>query len=149
MDANEKRKVILENYSHPYNMGIEETDGYIKTNSNNISCIDNIDLYVKIENDIIKDVRFTGEACAVAISSTSIMLKEIIGKSIDDVLAYTSQFKNMVDDEPYDSNILNNANVFDSVVRTGNRKVCAYLPYNALLEAIDIYKGVDLKEKKG
>ena len=63
-------------------MGIEETDGYIKTNSNNVSCIDNIDLYVKIENDIIKDVRFTGEACAVAISSTSIMLKEIIGKSM-------------------------------------------------------------------
>ena len=43
MDPEIKRTIILDNYQNPRNMGIGD-DGYIKVNSNNVSCIDNIDV---------------------------------------------------------------------------------------------------------
>jgi len=52
MDSNMKREVILDNYSHPFNRG-KENEGYIKVNSNNESCIDNIDLYIKFNEGIL------------------------------------------------------------------------------------------------
>ena len=48
-----KRSIILDNYQFPSNRKIPNDDSYIKINTNNESCIDNIDLYVKLENDII------------------------------------------------------------------------------------------------
>ena len=80
MDNEFKREIILENFEHPFNKDGSETLGYEKTNSNNESCIDNIDLYVDIKDNIINDIRFNGEACAISTASTSIMLKNIIGK---------------------------------------------------------------------
>ena len=74
-----KREIILDNYSHPTNKTSDGTEGYIKVNSNSESCIDNIDLYIKIEDNIIKDIKFDGEACAISTASTSIMIKNMIG----------------------------------------------------------------------
>ena len=46
----------------------------------------------------------------------------------------------MVDEKEYDSNILNEANVFDEIYKQANRKTCATLPYKGILKAINIYK---------
>ena len=61
MDKDIKRSIILDNYQNPNNKRVSGTD-YIKINTRNVSCIDNLDIYLKIENDIIKDVSFEGEA---------------------------------------------------------------------------------------
>ena len=86
MDAEIKRSIILDNYQDAKNRGIpSDMDGYIKINSNNESCIDNIDIYVKLNNDLIEDIKFEGEACVIAISSTSILSDMLIGKNINEV----------------------------------------------------------------
>ena len=85
MDAEIKRSIILDNYQDARNRGIPNESGYIKINSNNDSCIDNIDIYVKLKDDIIEDIKFEGEACVIAISSTSILSELLIGKRIDEV----------------------------------------------------------------
>ena len=86
MDAEIKRSIILDNYQDAKNRGIPtDTEAYIKINSNNQSCIDNIDIYVKLNNDIIEDIKFEGEACVIAISSTSILSEMLIGKNISEV----------------------------------------------------------------
>ena len=58
MDSNLRRSIILDNYNNPNNRQRHDNDDYIKTNSRNVSCIDNIDVYVKIENNIIKDITY-------------------------------------------------------------------------------------------
>ena len=50
MDNDLKREVILDNYSNPSNRGRVDNKDYIYVNSNNSSCIDNIDLYIKFSN---------------------------------------------------------------------------------------------------
>ena len=79
MDSNLKREIILENYQNPKNKGLLNDETYMKVNMNNESCIDEVNLEIIIENDIIKDIRFDGEACAISTSSTSIMISVLIG----------------------------------------------------------------------
>ena len=132
MDNNIKRTIILDNYENPYNKGLLNNQEYDKINANNETCIDNIDLEIKIENSIIKDIRFDGEACAISTSTTSIMIKLLINKSIDDALKIVNNYENMINEEEYDENLLNEAIVFSDIYKQPNRKKCALLPYNAL-----------------
>ena len=48
MDKDLKRDVILDNYSNPSNRGRVDNNDYIYVNTNNSSCIDNIDLYIHL-----------------------------------------------------------------------------------------------------
>ena len=140
MDSNLKREIILDNYSNPFNKTTEGVEGYIKVNSNNESCIDNIDLYIKIEDDVITDLKFDGEACAISTASTSIMIKNMIGKSIDDVLNYITNFEAMLNEEEYEETDFNEAIVFDETYKQGNRKTCVTLPYVGIKKSIMEYK---------
>lgn len=140
MDSNMKREIILDNYSHPTNKTRENTEGYIKVNSNSESCIDNIDLYIKIEDDKIVDIKFDGEACAISTASTSIMIKNMVGKSIDEVTSMIDNFENMLNEKEYDDSNLNEAIVFDETYKQGNRKTCVTLPYTGIKKALEQYK---------
>ena len=140
MEEIDKREIILDNYSHPFNKTSENLDGYIKVNSNNVSCIDNIDLFIKIEGSIIKDIKFNGEACAISTASTSIMIKNLIGKTIDEALKYIKNFESMLNEEEYDESSLNEAIVFDETYKQGNRKTCVTLPYVGIMKILENYK---------
>ena len=129
MDQNLKRSIILEHYSNPKNRGLIEDDHYIKVNTNNESCIDEIDLMVKVEDGKIVDARFDGEACAICTSSTSIMIDTIIGKSLEDAIEIYENFSKMINEEDYDSEVLEQAIVYDDVYKQPNRKKCALLPW--------------------
>ena len=140
MDPNLRRDIILDNYYNPSNKGVVDDAKYIKVNSNNESCIDNIDLYLLIEDNIIKDVKFDGEACAISTASSSIMTKELIGKNLEEAENYIENFENMVNEVPYDKEVLNEGLVFDEIYKQANRKTCATLPYKGILKAIREYK---------
>ncbi len=127
MDPNMKRSIILDNYQDARNRGIPTEDGYIKINSNNDSCIDNIDIYVKLENDIIKDIKFEGEACVIAISSTSILSELLIGKKLEEVNIILKNYYNMIEEGEYDRELLGECCVYDDIYKQPSRKTCVTL----------------------
>ena len=127
MDQNLKRSIILEHYQNPKNKGLIEDETYIKVNMNNDSCIDEVNLMVKLEDGKIKDVRFDGEACAICTSSTSIMIDTLIGKTIEEANEIINNFYNMIDEKEYDEEILEQANVYNDIYKQPNRKKCALL----------------------
>lgn len=129
MDQELRRNIILENYQNPINRGLIDDDSYIKTNTNNDSCIDEINLMVKIEDGKIVDARFDGEACAICTSSTSIMIKEIIGKTIEEAKEVYYNFLNMIDEKEYKEDKLGEAIVYSDISKQPNRKKCALLPW--------------------
>lgn len=139
MDSEFKREIILDNYKNPFNKDGNVELGYEMTNSNNESCIDNIDLYCKIEDNIIKDIHFNGEACAISTASTSIMLKNIIGKTIKEALEYIDNFTNMVEEKEYDEELLKEGIVFDEIYKQQNRKTCVTLPYTGIKKILEKY----------
>lgn len=129
MDSNLKRSIILEHYQNPENKGLMEDDRYIYANTNNESCIDEINLMALVEQGKIKDIRFDGEACAICTSSTSIMIHTILGKDIVEVKEKIKNFSNMINEEEYNSEILEEAVVYEDVGKQPSRKKCALLPW--------------------
>lgn len=125
MDKEMRKAIIIDNYENPRNRCIPIDDGYIKVNSNSVSCIDNIDIYVKVEDDIIKDVKYEGEACVIAISSTSILSELIIGKTINEAKDIINNYFNMIEEKEYDEDILKEACVYSDISKQPARKNCA------------------------
>ena len=136
MDNELKRQIIMDNYQNPFNFEVPGGKEYLKINSHNLNCIDNIDLYILFDKDIIKDIRFNGEACAITTSSTSIMIKSLIGKTIPEALEFINNFENMIEEAEYNKELLNEAIVYDEIYKQQNRKTCAILPYKGLKEVL-------------
>jgi len=129
MDNNIKRSIILEHYQHPKNKGLINDDKYLKQNMNSESCIDEINLEILLEDDIIKDIHFDGEACAICTSSTSIMIETLIGKNKKEAIDILNNFENMIDEKEYNEEILQQAIVYDDIYKQPSRKKCALLPW--------------------
>ena len=139
MDNEIKREIIMENYLHPFNKETIDNQEYLKVNTNNESCIDNLDLQILIESGKIKDIKFNGEACAISTASTSIMIKELIGKDVKDAIKFIQEFDKMVNEEEYTSDILGESIVFDDIFKQKNRKNCALLPYKGMIKVLEDY----------
>lgn len=137
MDNNLKRTIMLENYQNPTNKGLIDDDSYERVNMNNESCIDEIDLMVKIIDNKIVDIRFDGEACAVCTSATSVMINTLIGKSVDEARIILKNYEYMIDEKDYDSDILEEANIYSDIAKQPNRKKCALLSWWGIRKVID------------
>ena len=68
---------------------IENPDGYGKVG--NASCGDVMEIFLKIEDDIIKDVKFRTFGCAAAIATSSISTEMIMGKNVSEALEITNK----------------------------------------------------------
>lgn len=132
MDEKLKRDIILDNYQNPVNKGLTDSNGYIRVNTRNSSCVDNIDVMVKIENGIIIDIRFDGEACAISTSATSIMIKTLTGKNIKEAKEIIQNYENMIEEKEYDASVLGELIVYDTVSKQPSRKKCATLPFESI-----------------
>ena len=81
---------VMDHFMNPRNVGsIENADGVGEVG--NAKCGDIMKIYLKIENDILVDVKFETFGCGSAIASSSMATQMIIGKSIHEALALTNQ----------------------------------------------------------
>lgn len=135
----ESREIIMKHYiSSPYKKSLGKTnESYQKISTKSDSCIDHLDIFIKLEKDRIVDASFSGEACAIATSSCSILLENCINKKISEVKKFIENFENMINEKNYNEEELHEAVVFKDIVKQGNRKACAYLPYKGLKKIVD------------
>ena len=81
---------VMDHFTHPRNVGvIEDANGVGEVG--NAKCGDIMKIYLKIEDDIIKDVKFETFGCGSAIASSSMATELIKGKTIDEALAVTNK----------------------------------------------------------
>ena len=81
---------VMDHFTHPRNVGvIENADGVGEVG--NAKCGDIMKIYLKIENDIIVDVKIETFGCGSAIASSSMATEMIKGKSIHEAMALTNQ----------------------------------------------------------
>lgn len=139
MNSKLKREIILHHYQNPKNKGLVKQDGFLTVNMNNESCIDEVYLMVKIEDNKIIDAYFDGEACAICTSSTSIMIDTLIGKTVKEAKEIIKNFGAMIDEQKYNSEVLEQAIVYDDVGRQPNRKKCALLGWWGMEKVLEKY----------
>ena len=81
---------VMDHFMHPRNVGtIEGADGVGEVG--NAKCGDIMKIYLKIENDIIEDVKFETFGCGSAIASSSMATEMIKGKSIHEAMQLTNK----------------------------------------------------------
>jgi len=139
MDRNLRRDIILTHYENPYHKGLVEDieHEYVKNNTNSVSCIDNVDIMYKIKDGVIQDIYFDGEACAISTSATSIMIHMLIGKTLEEARVYLKNYEAMINEEPYDKELLGELNAYDEIYLQPNRKKCALLPFESLKRVLN------------
>lgn len=80
---------IIDEFQNPKNVGILP-DANAHGVAGNVKCGDVLNIYLKIEDDIIKDISFQTFGCVAAIASGSMVTQMIKGKTIKEAL----EFKN-------------------------------------------------------
>ena len=82
--------LVMEHFTNPRNVGeIENADGVGEVG--NAKCGDIMKIYLKIENEIITDVKFKTFGCASAIATSSIATELIKGKPVSEALELTNR----------------------------------------------------------
>lgn len=83
-------EVVMDHFMNPRNVGtIENPDGVGEVG--NAKCGDIMKIYIKVDNNIITDVKFNTFGCGSAIASSSMATEMIKGKSLDDALKVTNK----------------------------------------------------------
>ena len=81
---------VMDHFRNPRNIGvIENADGVGQ--AGNAKCGDIMKIYLKIENDIIEDVKFETFGCGSAIASSSMATELIRGRPIDEALELSNK----------------------------------------------------------
>ncbi len=86
---------VMDHFSNPRNVGeIEDADGV--GTEGNPTCGDLMTIYIKVEDEIITDIKFKTFGCAAAIATSSMITEMALGKTIEEALKIT---RNDVDNE--------------------------------------------------
>jgi nitrogen fixation protein NifU and related proteins len=92
------QQVILDHNRQPRNFRVianaRRAEGF------NPLCGDRLDVYVRVEHGVIRDVAFQGSGCAISKASASLMTETVKGKSLADAHTLFSRFQQMITAPP-------------------------------------------------
>ncbi len=131
--------LIMEHSMNSYNKKKLE-DATCSEKGHNPSCGDEIELQIKLNNDIIEDMAFTGHGCAISQASTSIMIDTLKGKTIGEAKEIIKIFIDMIKRETKSEEELNkleDAIAFKNVSNMPARVKCALLAWHTLDDLLE------------
>lgn len=133
------QEVILDHNKNPRNFGeLPVFTNYAK--GHNPLCGDQVDVYVLIENGIIKELKFSGSGCAISKASASIMTTLVTGKTVEEAKNLYDEFHKIVTsdiDEELDTTDFDKMSVFCGVREFPARVKCASLAWRTMISALD------------
>ena len=128
------QEVLLDHYKRPRNY-YKLTDANRTVEGYNPLCGDHIFVYLRLENNKIKDVSFEGSGCAISKASASLMTESVKGKSVEEAEALFEKFHDMVTTEPgkdVSTEALGKLAIFIGVREYPSRVKCAILSWHTL-----------------
>jgi nitrogen fixation protein NifU and related proteins len=131
------QQLILEHYKRPRNRG-ELEESTVEVHMRNPSCGDEIRLQLRIEEDVITDLRFLGEGCSISQASVSMMTSLLKGRHLDEAMGVAKRFTQMMhgDAEAAKDRTLKDLRALEGVAKFPVRVKCALLGFDALQEAV-------------
>ncbi len=139
------REIIMDHYQNPRNKREINDSRYFTVHMDSASCIDDIYVQLLIENGVIVDCAWHGTSCAISTASTSIMTELLMGKSEKEAMNILNNYNNMINEEPYDEEVLGEAIAFINTSKQPSRIKCATIGWRGVKE---IFDRVDKGDKK-
>jgi nitrogen fixation NifU-like protein len=135
------QEVILDHSRKPRNFGplpeaTRQADGY------NPLCGDRATVFVRLDGDVVADVKFQGAGCSISTASASMMTESVKGRSRAEAEALFQRFHRLVTRDPAAAErevdpALGKLAVFSGVWEFPVRVKCASLPWHTLKAALD------------
>lgn len=130
------RQIIMDHYSNPQNKHQPPKEGYEKVHMHSDNCIDDLDIFLLVNDGKIIDACFDGVACTISTSSTDIMCDLLKDKDIEEGRNVIEQFQHMIHEEKFDEGVLEEAIVFINTSKQAARIRCATIGWNAADEIL-------------
>ena len=132
------QELILDHNRQPRNRGALEGHDHDAEGYNPL-CGDRVHVYVILKDDVIEDIRFDGNGCAISTASASLMSEAVKGRTIDEAKAIFEKFLALVThpDDAHDTSALGKLEAFGGVGRFPARVKCATLAWHTLVAAVD------------
>jgi nitrogen fixation NifU-like protein len=130
------QQVILDHSRSPRNF--LKLDGANRiAEGHNPLCGDRVTVYLRLENDVIRDVSFQGEGCAISKASASMMTELLKGKSKAEAQKIFTKFHDMVTTGTPNLDELGKLGVFAGVNKFPARVKCAILAWHAISATLE------------
>ncbi len=131
------QELILDHGRNPRNHAFPEPSNREGRGYNPL-CGDKITLRMQLDGDVITDIGFRGEGCAISQAATSTMTEAVKGKTVADAEALFKRFHAVVTGEDgADASELGKLAAFAGVSEFPMRVKCATLAWHTLQQAID------------
>jgi nitrogen fixation NifU-like protein len=136
------QEVILDHNRRPRNFG--KLDGANRqAHGYNPLCGDVVTVYLRLEDDVIRDVHFEGKGCAISTASASLMTDSLKGKRVHDAEDLFRRFHSLVTGPGgHTADDLGKLAVFEGVREYPVRVKCATLAWHTLHAALTNAQGV-------
>lgn len=129
------QEIILDHNQNPRNFGELENADYSNMGDNPM-CGDKIKIQVKVDDNIISDIKFSGQGCAISQSSASLLTTIAKNKKVVEVKEIIREFLNLLTNKPYNKELLGNVEVLAGVKKFPSRIKCASLAWHALYKIL-------------
>jgi nitrogen fixation NifU-like protein len=129
------QEVILDHSKRPRNF--RKLEGANRTaEGHNPLCGDHVTMFMSVDGDVIKDISFLGDGCAIYKASASLLTETLKGKAKPEVKVLFDKVRQMVTTGQVDGDVGKLA-AFAGVHKFPARVKCAILPWHAAMAAIE------------
>ncbi len=133
------QEVVLDHNRRPRNFR-KLDDANRSADGFNPLCGDRISLYLNVDGDLISDVGFIAEGCAISKATSSMMTERIKGAPVEEAERVFTAFRHMVTrrpEEDYDAELLGDLEILSGVSEYPARIKCATLSWHTLRSALN------------
>ena len=132
-------ELIMEHSMNSYNKKKLDNADFCEI-GHNPNCGDEITLELKMNNNVIEDMAFSGHGCAISQASTSIMIDTLKGKTVEEAKEIIKIFIDMIKRETKneeDLKKLEDAIAFRNVSNMPARVKCALLAWHTIEDILN------------
>lgn len=130
------QEIILDHSKHPRNCRAME-DANRRAEGYNPLCGDKLKLYLKVEDDVVRDASFVGSGCAISTASASLMTESLKGKTREEAIRLLDRFHELLTEDAAVGRDLGKLVVFCGVREYPARVKCATLAWHTLKSALN------------
>lgn len=132
------RSIIMHHYEKPSQKveNINDIDFQNSYQNKSATCIDDITVYIDVQDNLIKNIYFSGLGCAISTASTNIMSTYLVDKTIQEANLIIDNYINMTLGKEYNEDMLGELIALYNVNNQSNRIKCAQIGINAIKECL-------------
>lgn len=130
------QKIIVNHAKYPIGVGVLPQYNY-HAKLKNPDCGDDIEVYIKVVDQHLEQISFTGQGCIISQASASMMVDALSGKRILEAQQLMQNFQNLILGKDYDESQLGDLIAFATLNQFPTRVRCGMLAWHAMADGLN------------